>query len=277
MQLIDGKKIAQERQDAVTKAVQKLATPPHLVVVLVGEDSASVVYTRNKHATCEKVGMKSTLLKLPATISEDDLLSKIHDLNQERDVHGILIQLPLPKHISADRIMDAIDPHKDVDGFHPENVGLLHLGQPRFVPCTPKGVMTLLDSIDYDCAGKNAVVIGRSNIVGKPMAELLLQRNATVTICHSKTKDITTITRTADILVAAAGKPHLVTADWVKPGACVIDVGIHRMPDGKLTGDVDFDSVSKIAGWITPVPGGVGPMTIATLLENTLQAAEGAI
>lgn len=277
MQLIDGKKIAHERQALVAAAVKELSTPPHLVVVLVGEDPASVVYTRNKHATCEKVGMKSTLLKLPANISEEDLLSKVHDLNQERDVHGILIQLPLPKHISADRIMDAIDPHKDVDGFHPENVGLLHLGQPRFVPCTPKGIMTLMSTINYDCSGKSAVVIGRSNIVGKPMAELLLQQNATVTICHSKTKDIATIARTADILIAAAGKPHLVTSDWVKPGACVIDVGIHRMSDGNLTGDVDFNSASKNAEWITPVPGGVGPMTIATLLENTLQAAQGAI
>jgi methylenetetrahydrofolate dehydrogenase (NADP+)/methenyltetrahydrofolate cyclohydrolase len=173
--------------------------------------------------------------------------------------------------------MDAIDPHKDVDGFHPENVGLLHLGHPRFVPCTPKGIMTLLDTIGYDCAGKNAVVIGRSAIVGKPMAELLIQRNATVTICHSKTQDIITITRRADILIAAAGSPQLVKNSWVKPGACVIDVGIHRGSHGALIGDVDFDSVSKIAGWITPVPGGVGPMTIASLLENTLQAAQGAI
>lgn len=274
MQLIDGKKIAQERQDAVAKAVQKMATPPHLVVVLVGEDPASVVYTRNKHATCEKVGMKSTLLKLPANISEEDLLSKIHDLNQERDVHGILVQMPLPKHISSDRIMDAIDPHKDVDGFHPENVGLLHLGQPRFVPCTPKGIMTLLKATGISCAGKHAVVIGRSNIVGRPMAELLLQQDATVTICHSKTPDCKALTRTADIVIAAAGKPHLVKVDWIKPGACVIDVGIHRGADGKLTGDVDFDAVSKVAGTITPVPGGVGPMTIATLLENTLLAAQ---
>ncbi len=275
MHLIDGKKIAHERQAAVAIAVKKLSIPPHLVVVLVGENPASVVYTRNKHATCEKVGMKSTLLTLPATISEADLISKIHDLNNAHDVHGILVQLPLPKHINADNIMTALDPAKDVDGFHPENVGLLHLGRQHLVPCTPKGIMTMLDTIGYDCKGKSAVVIGRSNIVGRPMAELLIQRDATVTICHSRTHDIESFTRTADLVIAAAGKAHLVKKSWIKPGACVIDVGIHRMPDGKLTGDVDFAEVSQVAGWITPVPGGVGPMTIATLLENTLLAAQG--
>lgn len=274
MQLIDGKKIAHTLQAAVAEGVKKLGTPPHLVVVLVGDNPASVVYTRNKHASCEKVGMKSTLLTLPATISEIDLLSKIHDLNQERDVHGILVQLPLPKHIDTHKVMSALDPHKDVDGFHPENVGLLHLGRPHFVPCTPKGIITMLNTIGYDCKGKHAVVIGRSTIVGRPMAELLIQRDATVTVCHSRTHNIEAFTRTADIVIAAAGKAHLVKKSWIKPGACVIDVGIHRMPDGKLTGDVDFEEVSQVAGWITSVPGGVGPMTIATLLENTLYAAQ---
>lgn len=276
MAIIDGKKIAEGRQAVVAAAVRKLSAPPHLVVLLVGEDPASVVYTRNKHAACEKVGMKSTLLALPATTSEAELLSKIQGLNRDPGVHGILIQLPLPRHIHADRVMAALDPLKDVDGFHPENVGLLHLGRPRFVPCTPKGILTLLDTIGYDCAGKSAVVIGRSPIVGRPVAELLLQRDATVMVCHSKTANLDAVARSADLLIAAAGKMHLVKKSWIKPGSCVIDVGIHRLPDGKLTGDVDFAEVSKIAGWITPVPGGVGPMTIASLLENTLFAAKGA-
>lgn len=275
MQLIDGKKIARDRQAIVAAAVKKLGIPPHLVVVLVGENPASVVYTRNKHATCEKVGMESTLLMLPESISESDLLVRIHDLNRDPSVHGILVQLPLPKHINANKVMSTLDPLKDVDGFHPENVGLLHLGHPRFVPCTPKGIMTLLDTIGYDCKGKNAVVIGRSNIVGRPMAELLIQRDATVTVCHSRTHDIASLTRSADIVVAAVGKVHLVKKSWIKKGSCVIDVGIHRMPDGKLTGDVDFAEVSTVAGWLTPVPGGVGPMTIASLMENTLLAAHG--
>lgn len=276
MQRIDGKKIAHDRQAIVATAVQKLAIPPHLVVVLVGEDPASVVYTRNKHATCEKMGMKSTLLMLPATISEVELLKKIGELNRDPAVHGILVQLPLPKQIHADAVISAIDPAKDVDGFHPENVGLLHLGRPRFVPCTPKGIMTMLDAISYDCKGKHAVVIGRSNIVGRPVAELLIQRDATVTICHSRTRALESVAHTADILVAAVGRVHLVKKSWIKKGACVIDVGIHRLPDGRLTGDVDFAEVSPVAGWITPVPGGVGPMTIASLMENTLLAAQGA-
>lgn len=272
MQLIDGKKIAQDRLDAVAAAVKKRATPPHLVVVLVGENPASVVYTRNKHAACEKVGMKSTLMTLPATTTESELVKKIEALNHDSGVHGILIQLPLPKHINADKLMSALNPLKDVDGFHPENVGLLHLGRPRFVPCTPKGITTLLGAIGYNCSGKHAVVIGRSTIVGRPVAELLLQQNATVTLCHSKTSHLDDITRSADLLIAAVGKQHLVKKSWVKPGACVIDVGIHRLPDGKLTGDVDFAEVSQVAGWITPVPGGVGPMTIASLMENALDA-----
>lgn len=276
MQLIDGKKIAEEHLAQVAKRVKQLSSPPHLAVVLVGENPASVVYTRNKHATCLKLGMKSSLITLPADTTEAALLAKITELNQDPDVDGILVQLPLPAHVSADRIMHAIDPRKDVDGFHPENVGLLHLGRPRFVPCTPKGIMTLLATIGYNCSGKHAVVIGRSNIVGRPMAELLVQQNATVTLCHSKTADLETITHSADLVIAAVGKAHLVKKSWVKPDACVIDVGIHRLPDGKLTGDVDFVQVSSVAGWITPVPGGVGPMTIASLMENTLQAAEGA-
>lgn len=276
MQLIDGKKIAEERLAQIAKRVKQLSSPPHLAVVLVGENPASIVYTRNKHATCHKLGMKSSLITLPADTTEAALLAKITELNQDPDVDSILVQLPLPAHVSADRIMHAIDPRKDVDGFHPENVGLLHLGRPRFVPCTPKGIMTLLATIGYNCSGKHAVVIGRSNIVGRPMAELLVQQNATVTLCHSKTADLETLTHSADLVIAAVGKAHLVKKSWVKPGACVIDVGIHRLPDGKLTGDVDFVQVSSVAGWITPVPGGVGPMTIASLMENTLQAAEGA-
>lgn len=275
MHLIDGKKIARERQVAVAVAVKQLSVPPHLVVILVGENPASVVYTRNKHTACEKAGMKSTLLMLPESVSESDLLIRIQDLNRDLGVNGILVQLPLPKSINTDKIMSAIDPHKDVDGFHPENVGLLHLGRPRFVPCTPKGIMSLLDAIAYKCHGKQAVVIGRSTIVGRPMAGLLLNHHATVTVCHSKTPEIEKITSQADLLVIAAGKPHLIKRSWIKPGACVIDVGIHRLPDGKLTGDVDFAEVSQVAGWLTPVPGGVGPMTIAALLENTLKAAHG--
>lgn len=274
MTLIDGKQVAQGRQAAVATEVRKMAAPPHLVVVLVGGDPASVVYTRNKHAACEKVGMKSTLLALPATTSEADLLSKIQGLNRDPGVHGILIQLPLPRHIQSDTIMSALDPLKDVDGFHQENVGLLHLGRPRFVPCTPKGIMTLLDAIGFECKGKTAVVIGRSPIVGRPVAELLLQRDATVTLAHSKTANLDATARSADLVIAAAGQRHLVKKSWIKPGACVIDVGIHRLPDGRLTGDVDFAEVSQVAGWITPVPGGVGPMTIASLLENALLAAQ---
>ncbi len=272
MQVIDGKKIAHDRQEIIAAAVKKLSIPPHLVVVLVGENPASVVYTRNKKSACEKVGMKSTLLMLPESTSESDLLARIHDLNQDSNVHGILIQLPLPNHIRADKIMSALDPLKDVDGFHPENVGLLHLGRPRFVPCTPKGIMTLLGAIHYKCSGRHAVVIGRSAIVGKPVAELLTQNNATVTLCHSKTVDLEAVTHSADLIVAAAGKIRLIKKPWVRPGACVIDVGIHRLTDGKLTGDVDFTEVSQVAGWLTPVPGGVGPMTIVSLMENTLAA-----
>lgn len=275
MQLIDGKKIAEDRLSQVAKRVQQLSSPPHLAVVLVGEDPASQVYTRTKHATCKKLGMMSSLITLPAVTTEAALLAKITELNQDPDVDGILVQLPLPAHVSADRIMHAIDPRKDVDGFHPENVGLLHLGRPRFVPCTPKGIMTLLAAMGFNCSGKNAVVIGRSTIVGRPMAELLVQQNATVTLCHSKTLNLEALCHSADLVIAAVGKQHLVKKSWIKPGACVIDVGIHRLPDGKLTGDVDFAEVSQVAGWITPVPGGVGPMTIASLMENTLQAAEG--
>lgn len=275
MQLIDGKKIAEDRLSRVAKRVQQLSSPPHLAVVLVGEDPASQVYTRTKHATCKKLGMTSSLITLPAVTTEAALLAKIIELNQDPDVDGILVQLPLPAHVSADRIMHAIDPRKDVDGFHPENVGLLHLGRPRFVPCTPKGIMTLLAAMGFNCSGKNAVVIGRSTIVGRPMAELLVQQNATVTLCHSKTLELEALSHSADLVIAAVGKQHLVKKSWIKPGACVIDVGIHRLADGKLTGDVDFIEVSQVAGWITPVPGGVGPMTIASLMENTLQAAEG--
>ena len=275
--ILDGNALAQKlRADFKTRAEALAArgTRPGLAVILVGEDPASAVYVRNKVAACEKAAFHSEKIVYPADVAPEVVLAKIAELNVDPKIHGILVQLPLPKHFDSDAVLEAIAPEKDVDGFHAENVGALMQGQPRFIPCTPYGVTRFFAEAGVDLKGKEAVVIGRSNIVGKPMAMLLLQAGATVTICHSLTADLAFHTRRADILVAAVGRPKFVTADMVKPGAVVIDVGINRLPDGKLCGDVDFDGVREVAGAITPVPGGVGPMTITMLLANTLEAAE---
>lgn len=278
MQLIDGKTIAQniriQLRDEVTELKKQKNKVPGLATILVGEDPASQVYIKNKNKSCEELGMHSVHHHLAATTSESELLALIQNLNSDNQVHGILVQLPLPKQINADRVLNAIDPQKDVDGFHPMNMGSLVIGRPGLRPCTPFGVMKLLESIGYDLSGKHAVVIGRSNIVGKPMALMLLAAHATVTICHSKTKNIADVVRQADVVVGAVGIAHFVKGDWIKKGAVVIDVGINRLPTGKLAGDVDFEGASKNASFITPVPGGVGPMTIAMLLWNTVQAAK---
>jgi methylenetetrahydrofolate dehydrogenase (NADP+)/methenyltetrahydrofolate cyclohydrolase len=247
---------------------------PGLAVIVVGENPASQVYVRNKVKACEDVGFHSVLERYSAELGEKELLVRIATLNTDPAIHGILVQLPLPEHIAAERVLEAISPEKDVDGFHVANAGALMVGQPEFKPCTPYGCMKILESIDYPIRGARAVIVGASNIVGKPMAMLLLQAGATVTICNSKTRDLAHHTKDADILVVATGKPKMITGDMVKTGAVVIDVGINRLPDGKLCGDIDFDAVRYIAGWITPVPGGVGPMTITMLLMNTLEAAE---
>ncbi len=279
-QIIDGFAIAAElRQDIAVRAAEmkaKHGVVPGLAVVLVGDDPASGVYVRNKLKATAECGLKSFEHILPADTSEVDLLDLVGKLNADPAVHGILVQLPLPKQIDADKVLGLIDPDKDVDGFHPVNAGRLSIGLPGFVPCTPRGSQILIDRILPNLAGKHAVVIGRSNIVGKPMAQLLLQKNATVTIAHSKTADLPALCRTADVLVAAVGRPMMVKGDWVKPGAVVIDVGINRIEvdgKGKLVGDVDFASAAEVAGHITPVPKGVGPMTIACLMLNTLDSA----
>ncbi len=279
-QLIDGKAHAARTIAALRETATRLAqrgAPPAMAVILVGDDPASQVYVRNKDRASREAGVAASVHALPGSTTEGELLALIRKLNADPAVHGIIVQLPLPKGIDAERALRSISPDKDIDGFHPQNVGALALGQHRFVPCTPAGIVKMLDDEGIVVEGKRAVVIGRSNIVGKPMALLLLERNATVTICHSKTPDLAAITREADILVAAAGKPLLVKGSMVKPGACVIDVGIHRMPDGKLAGDVDFASASQVAGWITPVPGGVGPMTVAMLVSNTVRAAANSV
>lgn len=278
--LIDGKAIAARLRDEIARETidfrDATGIRPHLAAVLVGEDPASAVYVRNKQKACEHAGMGSTLHQLPATTSESQLLELIQKLNDDVSVHGILVQLPLPTSIDEQRVLDAVTPLKDVDCFHPDNVGRLVQGRARFLPCTPQGCQWLLHAEGIPTAGAHAVVLGRSEIVGKPMALLLLQRgsvaDATVTVCHSRTRNLVEITRQADIVVAAIGKAGFVTGEMIKPGATVIDVGINRV-DGKLVGDVDFDSVRPIAGAITPVPGGVGPMTIAMVLKNTLNAA----
>jgi methylenetetrahydrofolate dehydrogenase (NADP+)/methenyltetrahydrofolate cyclohydrolase len=275
--IIDGAALARELRAALAVRVRELAPRklrPGLAVVLVGDDPASQIYVRNKTKACEEAGIASWQHRLPASTSERQLLDLIAALNADPKVHGILVQLPLPKHVSAEAVIHCISPDKDVDGFHPENVGRLAVGRPRFVPCTPAGVMRLLDHAGVELAGKHAVVVGRSNIVGKPVALLLLERHATVTICHSRTPDLGAVIRQADVLIAAVGKARLVSGAMARPGVAVIDVGINRLPDGKLCGDVDFQSMLGTAGWITPVPGGVGPMTIALLLENTVRAAE---
>jgi methylenetetrahydrofolate dehydrogenase (NADP+)/methenyltetrahydrofolate cyclohydrolase len=276
-QIIDGNALAKKiRIEIATRTASLVAKgiQPGLAVLLVGEDPASQVYVRNKVKACEDVGMHSILERYPADLSEEKLLKRIDELNQDKSIHGILVQLPLPKHIDSHRVIESIAPEKDVDGFHVANAGALMIGAPLFRPCTPYGCMKMLESIDYPIRGARAVVIGASNIVGKPMAMLLLQAGATVTICNSKTRDLSAHTKEADILVVATGKPKMITAEMVKPGAVVIDVGINRLPDGKLCGDVDFESVQAVASAITPVPGGVGPMTITMLLLNTLEAAE---
>lgn len=273
--LIDGRAVAKAFREEIAQRTQAMiaqGVTPHLAVVLVGEDPASQVYVRNKENGCIKAGIRSTVIRLEEDCTQQELEETVKRLNADASVDGILVQLPLPKHLNEASVLRLIDPDKDVDGFHAMNSGRLMNGQPGFVPCTPLGVMKLLEAYGIDPAGKHAVVIGRSNIVGKPMAMLLLRANATVTICHSRTQNLADITRQADILVAAVGRANFVTADMVKAGAAVIDVGINRV-DGKIVGDVDFDAVSGVAGYITPVPGGVGQMTIAMLLANTLDAA----
>lgn len=276
--LIDGKLVSKETRESIRLRVEDLKAKynitPGLAVIVVGNDPASAVYVRNKHKATLEVGMNSYQIELPEDTKEEELLERIKELNGDPAVNGILVQLPLPKHISEKRVIASISPLKDVDAFHPENVGRIMIGDYDFLPCTPAGIMRLLEFYKIDVVGKRCVVLGRSNIVGKPMAHLLLEKNGTVTVCHSKTEGLAEITRSADILVAAVGRPLFVTADMVKPGAVVIDVGINRNSEGKLVGDVDFESVSEIASYITPVPGGVGPMTITMLLENTLLAAK---
>lgn len=275
--IIDGKALAAQLRAALKPAVDALAARgarPGLAVIVVGDDPASRVYLRNKVRACEETGVRSEMHALPADVSEDALLERVAALNDDAGVHGILVQLPLPRTMNAERILAAVAPHKDVDGFHADNLGRLLRGAPRFIPCTPAGILRLLEHAGVPLAGRHAVVIGRSSIVGKPLALLLLQKDATVTICHSKTAHLAALAREADVLVAAAGRPRLVSAEMVKSGACVVDVGIHRGVDGNLEGDVDAAAVAQIAGWITPVPGGVGPMTVAMLVANTVRATE---
>lgn len=276
-QLIDGKKISQQRIEVVAQAVkarqEKGLHTPCLAVVLVGDDPASAVYVRNKKLACQKSGIESRSYELPSETTQDDLLKLVDELNGDPAVDGILVQLPLPAHIDSQAVLERIKPHKDVDGFHPYNVGRLVVKMPLMRPCTPKGVMTLLEAYGIDPKGKKAVIVGASNIVGRPQALELLLSRATVTICHSATQNLADEVAAADILVVGVGIPNFVKGEWVKPGAVVIDVGINRLDDGSLCGDVEFDVAKERASMITPVPGGVGPMTIATLLENTLHAA----
>jgi len=276
-QLIDGNALSKQLRAEVAvraAALTEKGITPGLAVILVGENPASQVYVRNKVKACQDAGLHSVLEKYPATMTEAELLARVDALNNDPSIHGILVQLPLPKHIDDHKVIESISPLKDVDGFHVASAGALMVGEPGFKACTPYGCMKMLESIGYDLRGKHAVVIGRSNIVGKPMALMLLQSSATVTICHSATPDLAYHTRQADVVVAAVGKRNVLTADMVKPGAVVIDVGMNRDDEGKLCGDVDFSGVKEVASWITPVPGGVGPMTITMLLVNTIEAAE---
>ena len=272
-QLMDGKALAAQKKAAIRAEVERLARTPGLAVVLVGENPASQIYVRGKARDCEECGIRCMNFRLPAQTTESELLTLIAELNGRADVDGILVQLPLPEGIRERRVLEAIAPEKDVDAFHPENVGRLVQGQARYLPCTPAGVMELLRAAGVDPAGRRAVIVGRSNIVGKPMALLLLQADATVTVCHSRTPDLADECRRADILISAVGRRGLITADMIKPGAAVVDVAMNRDEDGKLCGDVDFAAACAVAAHITPVPGGVGPMTRAMLMENTLRAA----
>jgi methylenetetrahydrofolate dehydrogenase (NADP+)/methenyltetrahydrofolate cyclohydrolase len=271
--ILDGKKCSEMRLELLKEEIEDTGLSPHLATVIVGDDPASQMYVRMKHRACEKVGIGSVGIELPGNVTTDTVLAKVRQLNADPDIDGILVQLPLPKGIDTERIIGAIDPEKDVDGYHPENMGLLFSGKPRFSSCTPTGIMTLLAEYKIPVAGSRAVVAGRSIDVGRPMAALLLNADATVTICHSRTRDLAGELKRADILVSAVGKAHFIGPEMVKPGATVIDVGINQL-DGKLVGDADFSAVKEIAGAITPVPGGVGPMTIVTLMENTLRAAK---
>ncbi|ARK20147.1 bifunctional methylenetetrahydrofolate dehydrogenase/methenyltetrahydrofolate cyclohydrolase FolD [Sporosarcina ureae] len=274
---IDGKAIGQEIRNELKEEVASLVAQgvqPGLAVILVGENPASETYVRNKEKSSKEAGMKSVLTKLPDTVSEQELLAEVEKLNQDDTIDGILVQLPLPKHIDENKVIRAISPEKDVDGFHPMNVGKMLIGQETFLPCTPYGIMQLLERSNVDIAGKHAVIIGRSNIVGKPMGQLLLQKDATVTYCHSRTEDLKKFTLQADILIVAIGMAKFITGDYIKEGAVVIDVGMNRDENGKLCGDVDYESAEKQASAITPVPGGVGPMTITMLLKNTVESAE---
>lgn len=278
--ILEGKVFAQQFKEAAGKRAeafrQKYGTAPGLAVIIVGENPASQVYVRNKHKSCEELGIRSDVIRMPEHVTKEELLAKIDELNADRAIHGILVQLPLPDaiHAQEEEILNRIDPAKDVDGFHPVNVGRLVTGSPGLVPCTPAGCIRMLELADIPIDGKRAVIIGRSNIVGKPMLHLLMAKHATVTVCHSHTQNLPEITREADILVAAIGKPKFVTADMVKPGATVIDVGINRIAPKKLVGDVDFEAVKEVAGAITPVPGGVGLLTVAMLMQNVVEAAE---
>ena len=276
--LIDGKTLALSIREQIGNDVAQLANQanvtPGLAAILVGDDPASAIYVKNKKTACGKAGIYADENKLLASTTQSELLALIDKLNADPKIHGILVQLPLPKHIDSKVILEAVSPEKDVDGFHPYNVGRLVSAEPIFIPCTPKGVMRMIESTGQPIEGKRAVIIGRSNIVGKPVALLLMHANATVTVCHSRTKDLAAVSREADIVVAAIGRAHFVTRDMIKEGAIVIDVGINRLEDGRLVGDVDFESAREQAGWITPVPGGVGPMTIAMLLQNTLESAK---
>ena len=275
--VINGRELADQMQAEIQKDVEKMTQQgiqPGLGVLLVGENPASQTYVRNKERAAAKIGILSKVEKLPETISEEELLAEIDKYNQDSRFHAVLVQLPLPKHIDEEKILLAIDPKKDVDGFHPMNLGRLFVGKPEMIPCTPYGIMKMFEAYDIDLTGKRAVVIGRSNIVGKPMAQLLLMKNATVTIAHSKTEHLAEVAKEADILVVAIGRGHFVTKEFVKPGAVVIDVGMNRNQEGKLIGDVAFDEVSEIASYITPVPKGVGPMTITMLMYQTVEAAK---
>ena len=276
-QIIDGKRISADIRSEIKTAVTAMsaqAVVPGLAVIIVGDDPASAIYVRNKARACDEVGINSEIIALDSGVSEEELIKKINELNKRKDISGVLVQLPLPPHISEKNITEAIAPEKDVDAFSNENVGKIIKGEMCLLPCTPAGIMELIHRSGVDVSGKECVVVGRSNIVGKPMAAMLLGANGTVTVCHSKTNDLSVHTKRADILVVAVGKAKFIDGEMIKPGAVVIDVGINRMPDGKLCGDVDFESAEKVASMITPVPGGVGPMTVAMLLKNTLTAAK---